>query len=103
MVLHRKKELHVISVEEYTDEIEILRYFVDKPDEAKWSQMTSLMWNIRCHLDILRNHVTDSYFLDSPRQIRSQPHASCGFDTHRHLIQQQLMTHTIKSLLKNPY
>jgi hypothetical protein len=61
-----------------------------------WSQMTSL-WNTRCHLDILRNCVTDSYFLDSPRQIRSQPHASCGIDTPRHLIQQQLMTHAIKS------
>jgi hypothetical protein len=44
--------------------------------------------------------VTDSYFLDSSRQIRSQPHASCGIDTHIHLIQQQLMTHTIKSLWK---
>jgi hypothetical protein len=61
------------------------------------TQMTSL-WNIRCHLDILRNCVTDSYFLDSPSQIRFQPHASCELDTHRYIIQQQLMTHTIKSL-----
>jgi hypothetical protein len=71
----RQKELHVISVEEYTDAIENLRYSVAKPDEAKWSQITSL-WNTRCHLDILRNCVTDSYFLDSPRQTTSQPHAS---------------------------
>jgi hypothetical protein len=38
----RKKELHVIGVEEYTDVIKNLRYSVDKPDEAKWSQMNSL-------------------------------------------------------------
>jgi hypothetical protein len=31
----RKKELHVIGVEEYTYVIENLRYSVDKPDEAK--------------------------------------------------------------------
>jgi hypothetical protein len=47
----QEKQLHVISVEEYTDAIENLRYSVDKPDEAKWAQMTS-RWNIRCHLDI---------------------------------------------------
>jgi hypothetical protein len=95
----RKKELRVNSVEEYTYVIGNLRYSVDKPDEAKWSQMTSL-WNTRWQLDILRNCVTDSNFLDSPWQIRSQPHASCGLYTHKHLIQQQLMTHTIKSLWK---
>jgi hypothetical protein len=61
----RKKKLYVIGVEEYTDVIENLRYTVDKSDEGKWSQMTSLR-NTRCHLDILRNCVTDSYFLDSP-------------------------------------
>jgi hypothetical protein len=31
----RKKELHVIGVEEYTYVIENLRYSFDKPDEAK--------------------------------------------------------------------
>jgi hypothetical protein len=61
----RKKELHVVGVKEYTDVIENLRYSVDKPDEEMWSHMTSL-WNTQCHLDILRNCVTDSYFLDSP-------------------------------------
>jgi hypothetical protein len=40
--IDRKKELHVISLEEFTDVIEYLRYSVDKPDEAKWSQITSL-------------------------------------------------------------
>jgi hypothetical protein len=35
--IDRKKERHVISVEEYTDVIENLLYSVDKPYEAKWS------------------------------------------------------------------
>jgi hypothetical protein len=34
--IDRKKELHVIGVEEYTYVIENLRYSVDKPDEAKF-------------------------------------------------------------------
>jgi hypothetical protein len=55
---------------------------------------------IRACLDIFRNCVTDSYFLDSSWQIRSKPHASCSLDTHINLIQPQLMTHTIKSLWK---
>jgi hypothetical protein len=63
-----KKELYVIGVEEYTYIIENLQYSVDKPDKAKWSQMTSL-WNIQCHLDILRTCVTDSYLLNYPWHI----------------------------------
>jgi hypothetical protein len=34
----RKKELHVIGVEEDTYVIENLQYSVDKSDEAKWSR-----------------------------------------------------------------
>jgi hypothetical protein len=62
-VLIRWQIMHVMK--EYTDVIENLQYSVDKPDEAKWYQMTSL-WDTRFHLEILRNCVTDSYFMDSP-------------------------------------
>jgi hypothetical protein len=91
----KQKELHVISVEEN------LRYSVDKPDEAKWSQMISL-WNTRCHLDILRNCVTDSYFLDSPRQIRSQPHASYPQTSHSATVAMRCWSHgLLQSSIQN--
>jgi hypothetical protein len=64
-----KKQLHIVSVEQHTDEVENHRYAVEKPNKTQWFEMTPLS-DTRCHPDILGNSVADSYPLNSPCQIR---------------------------------